>query len=52
MVHAHAVGGDALISQDVVGQDPATAGEPDVFTIRLLLNSLVDLVCVAEIRER
>ena len=37
LVHAHAVGLDALINQDVVGQDPAAGGEPDVFTMGLLL---------------
>ena len=37
LVHAHAVGLDALISQDVVDQDPAAGGEPDVFTMGILL---------------
>ena len=37
LVHAHAVGLDALISQDVVVQDPEAGGDPDVFTMGLLL---------------
>ena len=43
LVHAHAVGLDALISQDVVGQDPEAGGEPGEFALGLLLRGTVGL---------
>lgn len=42
MLHAHEVFLDSLISQDVVGQDFAAGGEPNVFTPDLLLRVPVD----------
>lgn len=50
--HAHAVGLDALVGQDVVDQHQLTVVQPDLLAASLLGRGAVALRCQPETRER